>query len=261
MGNLALTSVDMLARAAAVVPYTMEVQLTTKEQAILKWVGRFQQLSTRQVKALVYPGQPFDPQRRAINQLLEHKLLSLVNQKHYASAGGGNRMHVFQIGREGRKLYDVGRRGISRVVNYHALAIADVYISLLEAERAGQATIFAYATEPDSHIEFGSVYLKPDLYVDVGLKANGKRRAFWVEVDLGSERQKQVMEQITAYKMAFDASGDYPLPLYPRVVFLAVDDERAQEINYWLQRATDLPVGMVTVGTVATAVDTFASIE
>lgn len=248
LGKQVLTSIDVGVRADASVAYTLLVQLNSKQREILTYVSRFQQLSTKQIKALVYPGQPFDPQRRTLDELLKYKLLVRVNQRMHGGPVGGSQMYVYQLGSEGRKHYYSGRRGTATVINYHSLAIADVFVQLKDAERDRQAKLFNYATEPDTHIELGGVLLKPDLYIDIGIRATNQRRAVWIEVDLGTERQKQVLEQATAYKLAYQSRSEYPLDVYPTVVFLASSAERAAEIEYWLKRAGD-PDGLFTVGT------------
>ena len=247
-GKLALNRAELATRADASVEYSTLMQLNPKQREILTLVSRFGQASTKQIKTAVYPGQPFDPQRRAVDELLKYKLLARVNQRLPGGARGGSQMHVYQLGAEGRKLYYSGRRGVSTVVNNHSLAILDVYLLLKEAERDKQLKIFNYATEPDSHLTLGGVELKPDMYIDVGVRATNLRRACFLEIDLGTERQKQVLEQATAYKLAYQSRGDYPLDVYPTVLFLASSAERATEIEYWLKRAGD-PDGLFTVGT------------
>lgn len=241
IGKLALTSANTPPPAAAQVLYTLFMQLDPKEREILGLVNRFGQLSTKQIKALVYPGKRHDPQRRAIDFLLEHKLISRVNEPMRGGPQGGAQMYVYQLGAQGRKLYDTGR-GASVVIKYHLLAIADVHIAILQAQRDKQLKVETYATEPDSHLIIQG--LKPDLYEELVIRQaddSGIRRKFFIEVDLGTERQKQVMEQVTAYKAAYEDWTRETAERFPRVVFLAINDERKREMQYWMRRVKDLP--------------------
>ncbi|WP_241473802.1 replication-relaxation family protein [Mycolicibacterium neoaurum] len=229
------------------------MQLIARDVEILKLVGRFGQLTTPQVRSLVFPHQRSrTPCDHALHRLVKADLLALVDQRHPGGPRGGSSYNTYQLGSQGWALFMSGRYKKARVIRAHQLAIADVYVSLLEAERAGDLKIFHYATEPDSHIQVGGAFLKPDLYIDVGINAIGKRRAFWLEIDLGTERQKQVMDQVSAYQTAYEASSEYPLKLYPHsTIFLATDEARATEIRYWLQRAGAIPGGLsVQVGTI-----------
>lgn len=160
-------------------------------------------------------------------------------------------MNVWQLGSQGWPIFMTGRRRVARVIRAHQLAIADAYISLVQASRDKKLRIENYATEPDSHLELGGAILKPDLYVDLIVRQpddTGRKIAAWIEIDLGTERQKQVLEQVTAYTLAYAARDQYPLSPYPRVIFLAINEERAAEIRYWLKRAGELPMS-VDVGT------------
>lgn len=257
-GEQVLTCVDLAARADALAVYTMLVELgspePSKEEQILRYVTQFGQLTTKQIKALVYPGQPHEPQRRSIDRLLYYKLLALVDQPHKGGPRGGSQMRVFQLGKEGRKLPGAGRRGHSVTVNYHSLYIANVHIAIFQAQSEKKLKINHYATEPNTHTdELAGVLLKPDLLEDLTIRQpddTGIRRSYWIEVDLGTERQRQVLDQVEAYKLAYEDRAKWQYGGFPRILFLTTTDERASEIRYWLKRAGDLPPH-TEVGTIA----------
>lgn len=231
--------------------HSLSMELLSRDVELLGLVAKFGQLTTAQIDTLVFHGlKSRTPCQRAIKRLVALDLLEPVAQRMPGGRLGGSAMNVLMLGSEGWKLHFEGRRKFSRVIKAHSLAIADVYVSLVEEARQKNFKILHYATEPDSHISFGGVDLKPDLYLDVAIRATETRRTTWVEVDLSTERQKQVLEQVAAYKHAYENRSLYPLPQFPDVLFLAMNDERAREIRYWIQRAKDLP-DIFTVATIA----------
>ena len=238
--------------AATRVVNSRNMQILARDMDILRLVGRFQQLTTPQIRTLVFPHQASrTPCDHALKRLVANNLLDLVDQRHPGGPKGGSSYNTYQLGSQGWPLFMTGRRRVARVIRAHQLAIADAYISLVQASRDKKLRIENYATEPDSHLELGGAILKPDLYVDLIVRQaddTGRKIAAWIEVDLGTERQKQVLEQVTAYKVAYGAKEQYPLSPYPRVIFLAINDERAAEIRYWLKRAGEMPM-RVDVGT------------
>lgn len=252
IGRTGLTWCNLPAQAAAVPLNLRSMQLLERDYQLLTLVARFGQLSTPQIRTLVFPTQASrTPCDHTIARLIKAKLLEPVDHRHPGGARGGSSVNVYQLGSQGWPLFMTGKRRIARVIQAHRLAIADAYISLVLASRDKKLKILNYATEPDSHLELGGALLKPDLYVDLIIRQaddTGKPLAAWIEVDLGTERQKQVLEQVAAYRLAYGARDDYPLDNYPRVVFIAINEDRASEIRYWLKRAGDLPM-TVDVGT------------
>ena len=247
---LALTSVNTLTPPPAQYAYTVFMQLPATDREIVQLVGRFKQLTTDHIKRLVYPGQLHNPQQRTINRLLQNKLLARVNERLPGGARGGSQMYVYQLGSQGRKLYGSGRRGHSIVINQHALAIADAYTVLFEADRRGEIKLLNWATEPDCHVDFGDVHLEPDLYIDVVTYHNGQARRWprWLEIDMGTEYKRQVLDKIGDYSRAHASRDDYPLPIYPTTLYLVTRDERAAELRYWLRYAKDVSADVVEVG-------------
>ncbi len=248
LGRLALTSVNMSAPPRAGVVYTPSMQLTSTDQQIVELVGRFKHLTTNHIKRLVYPGKANNPQVRTINRLLDSKLLARVNQRMPGGAKGGSQLYVYQLGTAGRRLFP-GRRGHSTVVDYHALAIADVYTELFEADLRGDIKLLNWATEPDCHIEFGGVALKPDLYIDIAVNSpdGPVRRLRWLEIDLGTEHKKQVTEKMKLYSHAHAVRTQFPLPIYPTTLYLTTRDERASELRYWMRYVKNMPVGVIDI--------------
>lgn len=253
LGSLALTSVNAPTSPGASFRYTSFMQIPARDREIVQLVGRFKHLSTSQIKRLVYPDQAHEPQRRAIDRLLRDKLLARVNQRMPGGNQAGSQMYIYQLGSQGRKLYQFGRRGHSIAVDHHALAVADVYVALFEANRRGEIKLLNWAAEPDCHIDLGGIHLEPDLYVDiVTVTKDGQaiRHPRFIELDMGTEHKAQILEKIGYYKTAYESKDQYPLPIYPTVLWLATRDERASELQYWMRYARPDPEYVQAVSTV-----------
>lgn len=127
-----------------------------------------------------------------------------------------------------------GKFSPSRVVNYHSLAIADAYLSLHQLSEGGRLVIHGFSTEPDCHVDVGGTLLKPDMYLDVSRTPN-EHLKLWLEVDLGTEGQKQLRGKLAAYWRAYNEATTEQFPAWPRTVWVAGDEERAKELRWLIE--------------------------
>lgn len=247
-GAAGLTWEDSPSRPAAQSLDLRSMRLLERDGRILTLVARFGQLTTNHVNDLVfYESKSRTPCERALKRLVADGLLEHVPQRHPGGRLGGSPLNVFQLGAEGWRLFFEGRRKFSRVIRAHSLAIADVYVAIKQGEREGWLEVLDYATEPDSHVDVAGADLRPDLYVELGLREKRQRVVLWLEVDLGTERQKQIAEKIERYRFAYEHSDQYQGDVFPSIVFLALDDERVRELNQILRRAKNTPGGLIQV--------------
>lgn len=91
----------------------------------------------------------------------------------------------------------------------HALAVTELYVRLLEAERGGQFQLLAFETEPDCWRSFHGpagemVVVKPDAFVRIGA-GEFEEHAF-VEVDQGTESRRALAVKLDRYR-TYWASG------------------------------------------------------
>jgi hypothetical protein len=76
---------------------------------------------------------------------------------------------------------------------------------------------------------------KPDLFVLIG--AGGQEDRWFAEVDLGSESARTIARKATAYGEHYRSGAEqHKHGVYPRVVWLAPDDVRAEQIEGVLAR-------------------------
>ncbi|WP_367133282.1 replication-relaxation family protein [Saccharothrix sp. HUAS TT1] len=203
-------------------------ELSERDRAVVELVGRFRQLTTKQVRALNFADLASPtPADRTLKRLVERKYLARL-ERLLGGHRGGSAQYVYQLGRAGWKL--VGREGAywaPRAVNLHALAVADCFVALKDAERRGKLEVVTFTTEPDCHQIVGQVCLTPDAYIE--LAVHGQKLTSWLEVDRGTEHLGVIREKCERYWKAFN-SGQWD-GVFPYVLFVVPDDRRTSAIQ------------------------------
>lgn len=215
--------------------------LSERDAAIVKLVGRFGQLAAGHVRALVFhTNQSPTPVNRVLARLTANKVLARIERRLVGGTGGGSGQSVYQLGPKGHTFLRIERRYWPyRAVNYHMLAIADAYVALKEAERAGQLKVLNAATEPDTWHTVAGAELRPDMFADLGLVEKRQRVPLFIEVDMGTERQRQIKDKLDRYAHAWRHSDGSELEVFPLVLFLTPDDERTAELRYLIARQAE----------------------
>jgi hypothetical protein len=106
----------------------------------------------------------------------------------------------------------------------HILAISELYVNLIEAERAGRFQLRTFQAEPAAWWPNGlGGWLKPDAFLVV---SNGRvDYLWWVEVDLGTESVPTVARKLRTYVDFVNRGQVGPRGAVPRVL-VSVPDER-----------------------------------
>jgi len=98
-------------------------------------------------------------------------------------------------------------------------------------EGQGKLRIVGLSTEPDCWREVGGVLLKPDMYVEL-VDRSANRTLMWMEIDMGTEAQRQLRGKMEAYWRAWQDADVSAVPVFPKTLWVAVDDERAKELEW-----------------------------
>lgn len=116
----------------------------------------------------------------------------------------------------------------------HTLSVADAYVRIVEADRAGMFELLTFDAEPDcwrSHPTGlgATTTVKPDAYVAVAV-GDFEHCAF-LEVDLATEGRAAILRKLRVYT-AFHASGREQAArgVFPRVLWLTPSEQRAEAI-------------------------------
>lgn len=212
-----------------------------RDRQIVLSIGRFGQLTAGHVRTMHFHDlASLTPSYRALDRLVERKYLARIERRMVGGNGAGSGQYVYQLGSAGWALCQrEGRYWPFRTVNYHTLAIVDTYVELLELERVGKIRIEGFATEPDSWLNIAGSDLRPDLHVELADLHRQRSLSLWIEIDLGTERQRAIKDKLARYYHAWQFADERQLSVFPLVLFLAPDDVRARELRWIIERGEE----------------------
>lgn len=269
-----------LAGAEVKTPDSREVlELAGRDRQIVQAVARFKQLSSSQIRKLIFHTSSHTPLDRALHRLTNQQFLIRIERRIVGGSRGGSGQYCYALGRRGYYMRFGGGFRPDRVIRYHTLAIADCFIAIKQLEDQGVLAVSGYSTEPDCHIVLGGVQLKPDMYLD--LRTARESLKLFIEQDMGTENQKQLRGKLETYFKAWsdadarnhpqhlfvrDDQGNklmeevlvedkwikVPKLMFPKVVFVAVDAEREAELNWLLTQISKEAKQLFQVVTVDT---------
>ena len=222
--------------------------LDGRDRRVVELVARFNQLSSSHIQKLIFTDVASNtPCDRVLKRLAERGYLARIERRNVGGSRGGSGQYVYQLGRHGHTLYKQNRYIPARSINYHSLTIADAYVYITLAERRGAVSVRGISTEPDCWVKIGAHELKPDLYVELERPTSGQRIKLWLEIDMGTEGQRQIKDKLNRYWEAFNAADTAEWPVYPLVVFVAIDEARARELHWLLEQGNKEAQGLFRV--------------
>lgn len=242
------TRADARQAAATQYRYLVGMELLERDARLLAGVARFGSMTTAQIATLYFYGLKSDTSYvRRLKHLTEAGMLSRVAVRLPGGSRGGSPMGCYQIGPTGWKSYYTTRfrpiRDQTKLL--HTLKVVDVYISLKETERAGYLDILSYNIEFDAWVNVAGAEIHPDMYLELGLRHKRQKVSLWIEVDRDTEWDKKINDKIQRYKYAKLHDDEYPLEVFPDVLFLATDEDRVKELR-GIVRRSNAPDGLVS---------------
>jgi hypothetical protein len=227
-------------------------------------VGRFRVVSGAQLQRLFWP--EGTPQTRA--RLARHGLGRLTRLGVLAPLGrkiggvcSGSSGRCYALGLAGQRLLAVGRAERQPRHPYtpgerylaHTLAIAELYVGLVESGREGAAQVIAFDPEPGCWREYlgpwgARLTLKPDAYLKLGV---GEFAYSWlIERDMATESLATIERKARRHVDYHQSGSELRVRgVSPRVAWIVPDDDRAEAIQGVLDR---LPTGAKRLFAVAT---------
>jgi hypothetical protein len=211
-------------------------------------------------------GTPVGRQRRAqstLRRLTDDGYLARLPRR-IGGVGSGSERFVYQLGYRGQREVRPDRRARTPedsgwLFVEHALAIAELFVELREAERSGQCAALRVQTEPAVWRHYvGSsgrlLVLKPDL--GVHLAADGSSLVWFVEVDRATESLKRIRTKANQYLDYWRSGREQERRenhgVFPRVLWSVPDDKRAQALHRTLEQLPGPASEMFTVTTAET---------
>ena len=210
--------------------------------------------------------------RRTLKRLTEAGLLVRLNRR-IGGVRAGSSGYVYGLGPAGQRLiaYWDGQglvRGRfrpepgGRYVR-HRLAVSDVYVQLVRAERGGLLDLLTFDAEPNCWRRLGDGFggsrtLKPDAFVRIGLGAYEDR--YFVEVDLASESRRVIADKVRAYLDYFRSGHEQATHgVFPRVLLLTLTEERRAALVETCSRLPAEAWQLFTIARLDQAVAIFSS--
>lgn len=198
-------------------------RLSPRDQAVIQTVHLLGQVSAGQLLRLHFadgsPATRGTRMRRTMTRLSEHGLVDQLPTRWIGGHGGGSGGYLYQA---------QGSR--SRTYREHRLAIAELYVRIVEAERAGQFRLVEFACEPGSYRRIGTLELKPD--AALRLSRGEARRHVFIELDRATETAAQITSKLTTYAAAersWPTGSAFPLVLFVVSHELASGEQRQIE--------------------------------
>lgn len=211
------------------------MELSGRDRAVVALVARFKQASSTHIYELLFSDVSRSPCDVALRRLVTRGYLARVERRIVGGTKGGSGQYVYQLGRRGWFMHFGSNYKPWRSVNFHALGIVEAFIQLKRAEAAGRFVFDGYSTEPDSWAVIGGVELRPDLFIQATTPSLEQHK-LWLEVDMATEGQKQLRGKLEAYWRAYSEADVNDWPVFPKVVWIAVDVERAKELRWLIQQ-------------------------
>lgn len=221
--------------------------LSERDLSIVITLARVRMASARQLERLHFDGpNPVTAARRCrrtLERLVSVGLLARLERR-IGGERAGSAGFVYALGLAGQRLAGgVGPAGRGRVRRVwtpsfpflaHLLAVTELYVQLVEADRAGRLELLDFATEPHCWRRFTGaggevVTLKPDAIVRTALGRYEDSR--FVEVDRGSESPATLARKLDVYRAYWSSGREQAAhDVFPGVLVLVPDDRRLQVV-------------------------------
>jgi hypothetical protein len=227
--------------------------LTERDWDIIWTLARVRVATAAQLESLHFKGIAKRRVRRSLASLTDRRILGRLPRRIGRTIGGphaGSSGHVYVLDVAGQRLASLADGGRTRrpwalggAFLDHSLAVTDVYVRLVLAERSGSLSIHTFVGEPGTWRSFlgpggGRVLLKPDAHVV--LEVGSDENHWFFEVDLGTEHAPTIARKCDLYRHYWQSgTEDERTGVFPRVLWLVPDKRRADVVRSVIRRQPD----------------------
>jgi hypothetical protein len=220
----------------------LATQLSVRDHAILRDLARVRVLTGNQLELLHFhdlaSANRDRARRRVLNRLIAWRVVTTLSRR-VGGVRAGSAGLVYSLDTAGQRvlrLLDEEELPVRRpwtpgnLFLAHALAVAELYVGLREAERAGHLELSTFLAEPASWQRTASLgTLKPDAYT---LVAYGDvEDTWWIEVDRATESPATLRRKLSLYLLAATAGVTGPHDVLPRVLVTVPDEQRLEGVR------------------------------
>jgi predicted transcriptional regulator len=204
------------------------LHLPARDLEVLDILARHGQATTGQLTRLLWTDGVADWQgRRARRTLARLANWGLVARTRLPVGGqyGGSRGYLYQP-----------TSAKAKPLSPHMLALTELYVRLVEADRARVLELSDFSPEPECHRTVSGIELKPD--ATIRISTQGRYRRCFIELDRGTEWAGEIGRKLSAYTSARNLWPEGEV--FPAVFFIVQHDLPGREAK----RAEDL-TGMI----------------
>jgi hypothetical protein len=232
-------------------------ELGDRDWQVIAMLARVRLATAAQLEALHFAGVSRRRAQQRLAILVERRVLSRL-PRIVGGVRAGSRGHVYALDVAGQRLADLDRgrrprppRPVGRRYVYHALAITEVYVRLVLADRAGTLHLVQFDAEPGSWRSFygpggGRTTVNPDAYAV--LMAGGYEDHWFFEVDLATESAATIARKCAVYQSYWQSGAEQARSnVFPRVLWLVPDEQRARVLRQVIRRLPGEAAGLFDV--------------
>ena len=253
----------------------ISLQLTDRDLQALRTVSRFRVMSGAQLGRLFWPeGSPSTRgrlARRGLNRLSQLDVLEPLARR-VGGERSGSASTTYAVGRAGQYILQSERASGRRVrraytpgARYlaHTLAVAELYVDLVDAERRGRLEIAAFSPEPECWRPYTGAWgaaltLKPDAYLK--LTVGDYEYSWFIEQDMATEAQTTIESKARRYFDYYRTGTEQTAHgVFPRVLWIVPDTAHAERVRDTLGRLPTDAHRLFAVTTAAEAVSLLAA--
>lgn len=219
-------------------------ELSARDQQILEFMAQVGVASANQLERLAFPagsGGRLSTSRRCrrvLARLDQQELLRRLERR-IGGVRAGSAGYLYRLGSAGRRVlkqtkrdrrWEPGERFID-----HCLAVAELHVRLVEAERIEAISQLQLTHEPATWRRFqshlGVETLAPDLLVEC-TTASGWELRWFVEVDRDTEHLPTILRKAQLYERYWRSGRETVVhDVFPRVLWSVPDQSRAGAIE------------------------------
>lgn len=241
----------------------VQERLGRLDHTLLQDIERHRYLSTSQIARLHFtskrsPVAALRATNRALARLRDLRLISALERR-IGGVRAGSGSFVWRIASLGHRLLHAHdqadgqttrRREVEPSLYFleHTLAIAEVHIALIEAQRLGIAAVTALELEPAAWRPYlsgggATLRLKPDLGVTT---ETGDFEDHWFfEIDLGTEAPSRIIRKCQQYEQYLRTGLEQRrLGVFPAVAWIVPDEARRAQLTARISAEPGLTPGL-----------------
>ncbi len=219
-------------------------ELSVREIAIVSQVAELRLMSGRQIARVHFADEAHGSAeaasracRRSLERLAWNRLLIRLERR-IGGVRAGSGSFVYALGPVGQRLIGLDgprRRFREPSASFvdHTLAVSELVVELILADRAGRVELLEAQAEPACWRSYsdmsGRKLLRPDLFVALGIGEYELRH--FIEMDRGTEHLPAVLRKCRAYDAYYRSGREQARhEVFPRVLWIAPNERRCHQI-------------------------------